>query len=127
MIDEAPPEAVAPEGGGSEDEGTGGWTPPPEAPPAETWQAVDQTAESGAWESPAPTEQDDPAPPPRPPGGRARPEPAAEGRNVALTPEMIDLIAEKVVQRLADRVVREVAWEIVPEVEIGRASCRERV
>jgi len=125
LIDEAPPEAVAPGGGQSEDEGTGGWAPPPEAPPAETWQAVDEPAESAGWEAPRPMEQDDPAPPLRPAGDRARPEAAADGRNVALTPEMIDLIAEKVVQRLADRVVREVAWEIVPEV--AEALVRKRI
>ena len=42
--------------------------------------------------------------------------PTPAGKGVALTAEMIDLIADKVVERLADRVVREIAWEVVPGV-----------
>lgn len=69
------------------------WTPPPEAPPASTWQ----------------TEE---------PRGESRPEPpaAVDGGPLALTAEALDLIAEKVVQRMSDRVVREIAWEVIPEV-----------
>ena len=52
-------------------------------------------------------------------------EPPRDGRGASLTPEMIDLIAEKVVERLADRVVREVAWEVVPGV--AEAMVRKRI
>ncbi len=77
------------------------WTPPPEAPPPETWQVSDEPAE--------------PTPQPAATPQAAKPA-AAEGKGLGLTPEMIDLIAEKVVQRLSDRVVREIAWEVVPGV-----------
>ena len=123
LDDETPPDAAG--GGRPEEEGTGGWAPPPEAPPAETWQAVDEPEESAQRKASPRMPPDDPAPAPRPGVGRGRPEPAADGRNVALTPEMIDLIAEKVVERLADRVVREVAWEVVPGV--AEALVRKRI
>jgi hypothetical protein len=69
------------------------WTPPPEAPPTSTWE----------------TEE---------PRGESRPEPpaAVDGGPLVLTAEALDLIAEKVVQRMSDRVVREIAWEVIPEV-----------
>ncbi|MGH9750506.1 MAG: response regulator [Candidatus Polarisedimenticolia bacterium] len=75
---------------------TGEWAPPPEAPPMETWSAA-----------PAPSAG---------PGN---------GHPAALTPEAMDLIAEKVVQKLSDRVVREIAWEILPEV--AEAVVRRRI
>jgi len=81
------------------------WTPPPEAPPAEAWQALEPD-ESAA---PAPTD------PGRAPGIAP----------VAMTPEVIDLIAERVVQRMSDRVVREIAWEVIPEV--AEAIVRRRI
>jgi CheY-like chemotaxis protein len=103
LVDEVPagtPVAAAP------DEGPV-WSPPPEAPPAETWQAIDEPSESGP---PDPTAAG-PATFPAPAGARP-----GDGKGVALTPEMIDLIADKVVERLADHVVREIAWEVVPGV-----------
>jgi hypothetical protein len=33
-----------------------------------------------------------------------------------LTPEMIDVIARRVVEMMSDKVVREIAWEVVPEL-----------
>jgi len=122
LDDEASPDSAA---GALPEEETIGWAPPPEAPPAETWQAIDEPEESTARKASPRMPPDDPAPVPRPAVGRGRPEPAADGRNVALTPEMIDLIAEKVVERLADRVVREVAWEVVPGV--AEALVRKRI
>jgi CheY-like chemotaxis protein len=75
---------------------TGEWAPPPEAPPMETWSA-------------APSASADPG----------------NGHPAGLTPEAMDLIAEKVVQKLSDRVVREIAWEILPEV--AEAVVRRRI
>ncbi|HYV14159.1 MAG TPA: hypothetical protein VE980_24845, partial [Pyrinomonadaceae bacterium] len=57
----------------------------------------------------------------------AEPEPvvAAEPERVAgpaslnpgqLTPEMIDVIARRVVEMMSDKVVREIAWEVVPDL-----------
>jgi len=77
------------------------WTPPPEAPPAETWQVSDEPSEPEPVTA-APRQVETPS--------------TTDGRGPGLTPEMIDLIAEKVVQRLSDRVVREIAWEVVPGV-----------
>ncbi len=77
------------------------WTPPPEAPPAETWQVSEEPDE------PVPA-----MPAPR----QAERTGTGDGKGLGLTPEMIDLIAEKVVERLSDRVVREIAWEVVPGV-----------
>ncbi len=87
------------------------WTPPPEAPPAETWQSPD--AENAAPPSPAAAGDSSP---------RSAPSAAAAAGTgpgngaLNLTPEAIDLIAEKVVERLSDRVVREIAWEVIPQV-----------
>jgi CheY-like chemotaxis protein len=78
------------------------WAPPPEAPPASTWQT--REPEGAAT-----------------PGGPA----AADGGHLALTAEAIDLIAERVVQRMSDRVVREIAWEVIPEV--AEAIVRRRI
>jgi CheY-like chemotaxis protein len=79
------------------------WTPPPEAPPAETWQSPDEEPMRAGPSSAAP----------------------AFGNGTALTPEAIDLIAERVVQRLSDRVVREIAWEVIPQV--AEAIVRRRI
>ncbi|OLC55206.1 MAG: hypothetical protein AUH92_02655 [Acidobacteria bacterium 13_1_40CM_4_69_4] len=97
LVDEVPPGPAIPDVT-AEPEDAPAWTPPPEAPPAETWQASDE-------------------PSPAPPAAREadRP-PVADGKRLGLTPEMIELIAEKVVERLSDRVVREIAWEVVPGV-----------
>ncbi|HEV8701971.1 MAG TPA: response regulator [Candidatus Polarisedimenticolia bacterium] len=104
LVDEVPAGGPATAG---EDEGPA-WTPPPEAPPAETWQSMDDLS---AGEGPdAGTGSTPPAPSPTPMA------PTVAGKGVALTPEMIDLIADRVVERLADRVVREIAWEVVPGV-----------
>jgi CheY-like chemotaxis protein len=124
LVDEEPEALVVPTGRQGEDEGTGGWVPPPEAPPAETWQTADEPAESPPPETVRPG-----LPDPMTEAGAAagvfHPEPAGDGKTVPLTPEMIDLIAEKVVERLADRVVREVAWEVVPGV--AEALVRKRI
>lgn len=106
LVDEVP---AGPSAAARPDEGPV-WSPPPEAPPAETWQSFDEPSEversaSAGMQAPVPSA---PAPP--------VPAPAGDGKGVALTPEMIDLIADKVVERLADRVVREIAWEVVPGV-----------
>jgi CheY-like chemotaxis protein len=37
-------------------------------------------------------------------------------RGMELTPEQLDSIASKVVERLSDRVVRDIAWEVIPEI-----------
>jgi hypothetical protein len=33
-----------------------------------------------------------------------------------LTPEMIDVIARRVVEMMSDKVIREIAWEVVPDL-----------
>jgi CheY-like chemotaxis protein len=76
------------------------WASPPEAPPAETWAA-----------------EPDPIAPAAPGPAAAAPMP--------LSPEAIELIAEKVVQRISDRVVREIAWEVIPQV--AEAVVRDRI
>ena len=106
LVDEVP---AGPSAAARPDEGPA-WTPPPEAPPAETWQSFDEPSEV---ERPEPAGMQ--APVPSAPATPAHVS-AGDGRGVALTPEMIDLIADKVVERLADRVVREIAWEVVPGV-----------
>jgi CheY-like chemotaxis protein len=106
LVDEVPAGATAAAAADEEP----AWTPPPEAPPAETWQSVDDL--SGSEE---PAAVADPASTPAAPSPTST-APTAPGKGVALTPEMIDLIADKVVERLADRVVREIAWEVVPGV-----------
>ena len=100
LVDEVPSGSVNPELA-AEPSQVPDWTPPPEAPPAETWQVSDEPDE----------------PVPAAPGERAGERAAAGGgQGLGLTPEMIDLIAKKVVERLTDRVVREIAWEVVPGV-----------
>jgi hypothetical protein len=42
-----------------------------------------------------------------------------------LTQEMVDRIAERVVQRMSDRAVREIAWEVIPQV--AEAIVRNRI
>ena len=49
----------------------------------------------------------------------AEPEPVAASTSFSpgqLTPEMIDVIARRVVEMMSDKVVREVAWEVVPDL-----------
>jgi len=52
----------------------------------------------------------------------AEPEPVATAQPSAaisagsLTPEMIDVIARRVVEMMSDKVVREIAWEVVPDL-----------
>jgi CheY-like chemotaxis protein len=51
----------------------------------------------------------------------AEPEPVAASAAPSfasgqLTPEMIDVIARRVVEMMSDKVVREIAWEVVPEL-----------
>jgi CheY-like chemotaxis protein len=96
------------------------WTPPPEAPPAETWQASHE--EEGLSAPTAPVSQTAPFRSAFPPG-----DPASSGTNggTGITPEAIDLIAERVVARLSDRVVREIAWEVIPQV--AEALVRRRI
>jgi CheY-like chemotaxis protein len=106
LVDEVP---AGPSAAARPDEGPA-WSPPPEAPPAETWQSFDEPSEvepstSAGMQAPVPSVPAAPAT-----------ASAGDGKGVALTPEMIDLIANKVVERLADRVVREIAWEVVPGV-----------
>ncbi len=122
LVDEAFPETPTVPGESRAE--TGGWAPPPEAPPAETWQDAEVSPEEMPRGGAGPA---DPSPVamPRSAAGPAPPEPPRDGRGAPLTPEMIDLIAEKVVERLADRVVREVAWEVVPGV--AEALVRKRI
>ncbi len=94
------------------------WTPPPEAPPAETWQVAEDEA---AATPTAPIS----SPPPAPTSAAAPPRPAPGNGPSGLTPEAIDLIVERVVQRLSDRVVREIAWEVIPQV--AEALVRRRI
>lgn len=108
--------------GSRQEDAAGGWMPPPEAPPAETWQGSDEREEMPARD---PVRTAAPVEPPLSAPLKGRSDASADGQNVPLTPEMIDLIAEKVVQRLADRVVREVAWEVVPGV--AEALVRKRI
>ncbi|HEU4402604.1 MAG TPA: response regulator [Candidatus Polarisedimenticolia bacterium] len=79
------------------------WVSPPEAPPAETWQSPEEE-------------------PVRPVAQGAPTSPAGV---TGLTQETIELIAEKVVQRMSDRVVREIAWEVIPGV--AEAIVRRRI
>ena len=49
----------------------------------------------------------------------AEPEPVAAPTSFSpgqLTPEMIDVIARRVVEMMSDKVVREIAWEVVPDL-----------
>jgi CheY-like chemotaxis protein len=49
----------------------------------------------------------------------AEPEPVAASTSFSpgqLTPEMIDVIARRVVEMMSDKVVREIAWEVVPDL-----------
>jgi CheY-like chemotaxis protein len=49
----------------------------------------------------------------------AEPEPVVASASFSpgqLTPEMIDLIARRVVEMMSDKVVREIAWEVVPDL-----------
>jgi CheY-like chemotaxis protein len=49
----------------------------------------------------------------------AEPEPVAASTSFSpgqLTPEMIDVIARRVVEMMSDKVVREIAWEVVPDM-----------
>jgi len=50
----------------------------------------------------------------------AEPEPVAAAPSSVstgqLTPEMIDVIARRVVEMMSDKVVREIAWEVVPDL-----------
>ncbi|MCZ6695262.1 MAG: hypothetical protein O7A63_01860, partial [Acidobacteria bacterium] len=59
------------------------------------------------------------------PAGREAGTAAGGNGPVTLTPEVIDLIAERVVQRISDRVVREIAWDIVPHM--AEAVVRQRI
>ncbi len=96
------PGSGGPEGPSGGDEEPS-WTPPPEAPPAEAWQVPEEEPMRAA---PAAA-------------------PASGNGAAALTPEAIDLIAERVVQRMSDRVVREIAWEVIPQV--AEAIVRRRI
>ena len=89
-------------------------SPPPAPAPMSTAPPSDLHPST----DPAPTQHSDPA------GGGAA---GATGGNgpVTLTPEVIDLIAERVVQRISDRVVREIAWEVVPHT--AEAIVRQRI
>jgi hypothetical protein len=40
---------------------------------------------------------------------------AMKNLNLAFSPEIIDAIAERVVERLSDKVIEKIAWEIVPD------------
>jgi len=94
------------------------WTPPPEAPPAETWQASDEEVSRSPAHAPetAPFRASTHSTDPSSAGGNG---------GMGITPEAIDLIAERVVARLSDRVVREIAWEVIPQV--AEALVRRRI
>jgi CheY-like chemotaxis protein len=96
------------------------WTPPPEAPPAETWQASDEEVNLSPAPAPAPETA-----PFRAAIHSADPSSAGGNGGMGITPEAIDLIAERVVARLSDRVVREIAWEVIPQV--AEALVRRRI
>jgi CheY-like chemotaxis protein len=96
------PQGVPPHGDPKQDTD---WTPPPEAPPVEAWQSVGQDEPAGPASIPPVAGPDVPP--------------------LAMTPEVIELIAERVVQRMSDRVVREIAWEVIPEV--AEAIVRRRI
>ncbi len=58
---------------------------------------------------------------PEPEPAVAEPEPVAASPSASsipgqLTPEMIDVIARRVVEMMSDKVVREIAWEVVPDL-----------
>ena len=91
-----------------------GFAPPPPPAPVSTAPPSDRHASPG----PAAAQGTEPA------GGGAG---TAAGGNgpVTLTPEAIDLIAERVVQRISDRVVREIAWDVVPHM--AEAIVRQRI
>ena len=90
-----------------------GWTPPSEAPPPEAWQTQEEDAMSSA-----------PFEPPSPARPSGTPQVAGNGGS-GLSPEAIDLIAERVVERISDRVVREIAWEVIPQ--IAEAIIKRRI
>jgi CheY-like chemotaxis protein len=47
---------------------------------------------------------------------RYSPSTSAEGSSQQLSPEMIDAIARRAVERLSEKVVQEIAWEVVPQL-----------
>ena len=106
------PEITAPDaapGPSAAPAGEPDWTPPPEAPPAETWQTAEEEEASG--------------PPPFASGSEGRRSreirlagDAPGNGAMSLTAEAIDLVAQRVVEKLSDRVVREIAWEVIPQV-----------
>ncbi|MGB5015254.1 MAG: hypothetical protein WBO68_14630, partial [Pyrinomonadaceae bacterium] len=49
---------------------------------------------------------------PQEPGAAAEPAPRAD----AISPELIEMIAQRVIDKLSDKVVREVALEAVPRI-----------
>ena len=115
---------------------TAAWSAPEEAQPVEAlrepetssgnWQAEGRSA--GAVNPPDTGSESwspDLAGPPSAPAGSAGS--ADSGGADGLTPEAIDLIAEKVVQQLSDRIVREIAWEVIPQVaeELVRRRIKE--
>jgi CheY-like chemotaxis protein len=97
------------------------WSAPPEAPPAEAWVADEEPAAGRPPAAPGPAG----APAPDAAKAALRPTAPGNGQPTGLTPEAIELIAERVVQRMSERVVREIAWEIVPEV--AEALVRKRI
>ena len=52
-----------------------------------------------------------------PAGGGSEPKsPSSQAAEVAVTPDMVEKIAQRVVAQISEKVVREVAWEVIPDL-----------
>jgi CheY-like chemotaxis protein len=79
--------------------------------------------EAVAEPTPEPERPEPQAPPPVPEAEAPTSAPVLD--MASLSPEALDLIAQRVVQQLSDAVVREVAWEVVPE--LAERLVRQRI
>jgi CheY-like chemotaxis protein len=87
----------------------------------QTWPAPrpTATAAAGSWGAPPPP----PAPPSSStsfadvkPASAEPAAPASQAAEVAVPPDMVEKIAQRVVAQISERVVREVAWEVIPDL-----------
>ena len=97
----APAPAVAAE----DDEASEVFAEPEDEMPAPVWSAQSATAAASSSTSFA-----DVTPAPAPAAA------ASQAAEVAVPPDMVEKIAQRVVAQISERVVREVAWEVIPDL-----------
>ena len=73
-----------------------------ELPPAKSEKKLKKEMESPHAESPAVSEQTRHT--------------ASFAASPQLSPETVDIIVQKVIERLADKIIREIAWEVIPQM-----------